>query len=448
MGQNGLSEEPGSLLQQLGWVRLESLSKDLRPIQDFAQLVTLDEIQTKLSCKTDRRAPAGALNASDLSDDEDSTSHPKSRRKAKLPPQGLSSNLTKPLQVSATDTAKMSMTVQDPQLLDKMENVAYRLNIQADQRKKHMNSRGVFGDAQNTLRARSVQRLRLWKGLHPSALSEAVSHFTKSQQLQAKSSITRSGTLQTRAEKACLDVLSRLDADLPMSAIHGTLDAQASGKLSRAKLDNAMAGMAADYAAVRAKSRALSPEQEIAFSLRAAAAQAERLQQYRDKVAQQSAAIPAAASLHAQSNLEQLVDHMSQDEHTQHDTQARAEEQCHLMASGPALLQAVLARVKAAEEQLPASRLQRAATRAAPSKVTNLSRTISFFPEDEAASPAASEQGPASVIPRALSRAHTGTDYEFGKAYDKQDADRYFGGMQGVSVRSHSFLSLAFALLL
>lgn len=51
--------------------------------------------------------------------------------------------------------------------------------------------------------------------------------------------------------------------------------------------------------------------------------QAERLQQYRDKVAQQSAAIPAAASLHAQSNLEQLVDHMSQDEHTQHDTQAR-----------------------------------------------------------------------------------------------------------------------------
>lgn len=43
----------------------------------------------------------------------------------------------------------------------------------------------------------------------------------QSQQLQAKSSITRSGTLQTRAEKACLDVLSRLDADLPMSAIHG-----------------------------------------------------------------------------------------------------------------------------------------------------------------------------------------------------------------------------------
>lgn len=39
--------------------------------------------------------------------------------------------------------------------------------------------RGVFGEAQNALRARSVQRVQLWKGLHPSALSEAVSHFTK-----------------------------------------------------------------------------------------------------------------------------------------------------------------------------------------------------------------------------------------------------------------------------
>ena len=43
----------------------------------------------------------------------------------------------------------------------------------------------------------------------------------QSQKLQGKSSITRSATLQTRAEKACLDILSRLDADLPVSAIHG-----------------------------------------------------------------------------------------------------------------------------------------------------------------------------------------------------------------------------------
>ena len=33
------------------------------------------------------------------------------------------------------------MKAQEPQLLDKMENVAYRLAQQADDRKKHMNSR-------------------------------------------------------------------------------------------------------------------------------------------------------------------------------------------------------------------------------------------------------------------------------------------------------------------
>jgi hypothetical protein len=43
----------------------------------------------------------------------------------------------------------------------------------------------------------------------------------QSQKLQGKSSITRSGTLQACTEKACLDVLSRLDADLPLSAIQG-----------------------------------------------------------------------------------------------------------------------------------------------------------------------------------------------------------------------------------
>lgn len=43
----------------------------------------------------------------------------------------------------------------------------------------------------------------------------------QSQKLQGKTSITRSGTMQSRTEKACLDVLSRLDADLPLSAIQG-----------------------------------------------------------------------------------------------------------------------------------------------------------------------------------------------------------------------------------
>lgn len=81
--------------------------------------------------------------SADLSEDEDSTARTKStgRRRPRLVPPALSSNPSKPLQVTATGTAKMAMAVQEPQLLDKMENVAYRLNIQADERKKHMNSR-------------------------------------------------------------------------------------------------------------------------------------------------------------------------------------------------------------------------------------------------------------------------------------------------------------------
>ena len=40
----------------------------------------------------------------------------------------------------------MAMTVQEPQLLDKMENVAYRLTAQADERKKHMQSRYLYAE--------------------------------------------------------------------------------------------------------------------------------------------------------------------------------------------------------------------------------------------------------------------------------------------------------------
>ena len=49
------------------------------------------------------------------------------------------------------------------------------------------------------------------------------------------------------------------------------------------------------------------------------------------------------------------------------------------------------------------------------------------------------------LSPKALSRAHTTVDYEFGKAFDKQDADRYFGGMAGVCMYLyiHSMLTLA-----
>lgn len=39
--EHGMSEEPGNILQQLGWVRLASLSKDVRRIQSFAQIVTV-----------------------------------------------------------------------------------------------------------------------------------------------------------------------------------------------------------------------------------------------------------------------------------------------------------------------------------------------------------------------------------------------------------------------
>ena len=52
--------------------------------------------------------------------------------------------------------------------------------------------------------------------------------------------------------------------------------------------------------------------------------QAERLQQYRDKIAQESgAAAAAAASLRAYSNLEQIVDQLTQDEEAQQNDSAR-----------------------------------------------------------------------------------------------------------------------------
>ena len=80
-------------------------------------------------------------------------------------------------------------------------------------------------------------------------------------------------------------------------------------------------------------------------------------------------------------------------------------------------------------------RVQRPGTKAAGLKAANLLRSISFFPGDTAASPAASEQeqeGPAVPTPKTLTCAQTAVDYEFGKAFSQQDADRYFGGMRGV----------------
>lgn len=76
-----------------------------------------------------------------MSDEEDSAARPKLKKKAKLPSSALLSKPSKPLQVSATETAKTAMCVSEPQLMDKMENVAYRLSIRAHERNKHMNSR-------------------------------------------------------------------------------------------------------------------------------------------------------------------------------------------------------------------------------------------------------------------------------------------------------------------
>ena len=58
--------------------------------------------------------------------------------------------------------------------------------VSQDQQQAAQACRGVFGDEQNALRARSIQRVQLWKGLQPSALSEAVSHFAKVSQEHPK----------------------------------------------------------------------------------------------------------------------------------------------------------------------------------------------------------------------------------------------------------------------
>ncbi|DBA81363.1 hypothetical protein WJX79_002588 [Trebouxia sp. C0005] len=430
----GLPEEPGICLQQLGWVKLTPAAKDDRPIQEFSHILTLEEIQATLSSKREERSASSPLDLSDIADELDSTARRKSKKKTRPLSSALSVKSSRPVQLSAADVAKGAMTLQEPQLLDKMENVAYRLQTQAHERKKRMNSRGVFGEEQNALRARSVQRVQLWKGLHPSALSEAVSHFTKSQKLQNKTSIARSGTMQSRTEKACLDVLSRLDADLPLSAIQGTLDAHASGKLTGSKLDSAMAGLTAEYAA-RGKLRNLSPEQERSLKLKVLEAQAKRLQQYQERIAQESEAVLLRAETQrAQSNLELLVKSLGE-EQAEQSMEARVEERAHLTASGPALLEAVLARIKAAEERLTATRLQRGGAKGAALRAGALAHVTSYLPEEEyIEGPSAS--GAAALSPKAAAHTQRGVDYEFGKAFDRQDADKYFGGM--ISVRTKS----------
>ena len=57
-----------------------------------------------------------------------------------------------------------------------------------------------------------------------------------------------------------------------------------------------------------------------------------------------------------------------------------------------------------------------------------LAHATSYMPEEEPTdSPSALI--PAALSPRAATRTQRGVDYEFGKAFGRQDADKYFGGM-------------------
>lgn len=70
-------------------------------------------------------------------------------------------------------------------------------------------------------------------------------------------------------------------------------------------------------------------------------------------------------------------------------------------------------------------------------KGSNLLHAITFFPEDvpaEPASSASSVSSAAAFSPRPLVHARSAVDYEFGKAFDRQDADKYFGGMCGMAL--------------
>lgn len=81
------------------------------------------------------------LSCADETGDLDITARRRSKRKPKTPSSASPLKSSKPVQLSAIEIAKGAMTLQEPQLLEKMENVAYRLTAQADERKRRMNSR-------------------------------------------------------------------------------------------------------------------------------------------------------------------------------------------------------------------------------------------------------------------------------------------------------------------
>ncbi len=73
-------------------------------------------------------------------------------------------------------------------------------------------------------------------------------------------------------------------------------------------------------------------------------------------------------------------------------------------------------------------RLQRGGTKGAALRAGALAHVTSYLPEEDyMESP--STPGAAALSPRAAAHTQRGVDYEFGKAFDRQDADKYFGGM-------------------
>ena len=73
-------------------------------------------------------------------------------------------------------------------------------------------------------------------------------------------------------------------------------------------------------------------------------------------------------------------------------------------------------------------RLQKGGTKGAALRAGALVHVTSYLPEEDfTESP--STPGAAALSPRAAAHTQRGVDYEFGKAFDRQDADKYFGGM-------------------
>lgn len=93
-------------------------------------------------------------------------------------------------------------------------------------------------------------------------------------------------------------------------------------------------------------------------------------------------------------------------------------------------------------------RLQRGGAKGAALRAGALAHVTSYLPEEEyIEGPSAS--GAAALSPKAAAHTQRGVDYEFGKAFDRQDADKYFGGMisESISLRCEHLCMCAAATL-